>query len=99
MEQRFPPLRKLKVGDRVRLVHFPDEYLSPHALHRQTRQLYRRLLARRRFVRVYYVDEMGLPWIQCQFRQRNGKWEYHSLLIGTESGWVKVKPRKRSLRR
>jgi hypothetical protein len=50
-------------------------------------------------VRVYKIDEMGLPWIQCQFRRKNGKWEYHYLLIGMESGWVRVKRRKKSSKR
>jgi len=99
MEPTYPPLRNLKVGDRVRLVHFPTEYLPRHALHRETRQLYKRLLARRRSVRVNKIDELGMPWIRCQFRRKNGRWEYHGLLIGTESGWVKVRRRKRPAKR
>jgi hypothetical protein len=96
--QKYPPLRKLKVGDRVRLVQFPPQYLEPHTLHRDTRRLYKYLLARRRPVTVSEIDYLGLPWIRCQVRARNGRMEYHSLLIGTECGWVKVKPRRKSKR-
>jgi len=85
-DQCYPPLQHLEVGDRVRLVHLPTEYLPPHTLHRETRRLYKRLLARRRSVRVCKIDELGMPWIKCQFRRKNGQWEYHYLLIGTESG-------------
>src|SRR5262245_51754892 len=99
MVQTYPPLRDLKIGDRVRLVHFPHEYLPPHTLNREPTQLYARVLARGRAVRVYKVDEMGLPWIKCQFRQRNGKWEYHFLLIGTESGWTQLRQRKKRSKR
>jgi len=98
MTQSYPPLRDLKVGDRVRLVHLPGEYVQPHTLHRETRRLYKRLLARRRSVRVCKVDELGLPWIKCQFRRKNGRWEYHYLLISTESGWTRVKPRKHAVK-
>lgn len=93
--QEYPPLRSLKAGDLVRLVHFPIEYLKPGSLLPETRRLYRYLLARRRPVKVIYLDEMGLPWIGCRYRGRKGRMEDHWLLIGTESGWVKVKRRKR----
>ena len=91
----YPPLRDLKVGDRVRLVCFPKEYLPRHTLHAATRRLYKYLLKRKRPVLVTEIDEMGLPWIECQLRGRNGRMEHHGLLIGTESGWVKVKRRKK----
>jgi hypothetical protein len=96
MNRSYPPLRNLKVGDRVRLMHLPHEYVPRHTLHRDTRRLYARLLARRRSVCVHKIDEDGLPWIHCRFKRKNGNWEYHYMLIGTESGWTKVKPRKRS---
>jgi len=96
MDQTYPRLRNLKVGDKVRLVHFPCEYLAPRTLPRDTRRLYRYLLARRRPVRVWVIDEMGLPWIWFQCRGKHGGMEYHSLLIGTDSGWARVKSRKKS---
>jgi hypothetical protein len=92
--QKYPPLRNLKVGDHVRLVHFPPEYLPRHTLHADTRRLYKYLLARRRPVKVYLIDEMGLPWIECRLRHKDGRMEWHGLLIGTETGWTKVKGRQ-----
>lgn len=99
MEPTYPPLRNLKAGDRVRLVQFPTEYLARHTLHADTRRLYKYLLRRKRAVLVAKIDEMGMPFIRCQVRGRNGKMEYHGLLIGTETGWVKVKRRKKLVKR
>jgi hypothetical protein len=93
----YPPLRNLKEGDRVRLVCFPTEYLPAHTLHPETRLLYHRLLERRRSVRVSKIDDDGLPWIQCQFRGDDGEWDYHYLLIGTESGWTRIRPRRKTI--
>jgi hypothetical protein len=98
-EKIYPPLRGLKVGDKVRLVHFPTEYLPRLTLHRDTRQLYKYLLSRKRPVRVWQIDDWGLPWIRCQCRGRNGRMEYHTLLIGTETGWAKVQAEKKHRKR
>jgi hypothetical protein len=85
------PWRDLQVGDRIRIVRIPSEFDLPgYYVHRDTRRLYQRLIARRRSVRVYQVDSWGLPWIRCQFRRTNGRWEYHWLAINDDS-WVKVK--------
>ena len=99
MEKPHPPLQNLKVGDRVRLVHFPKEWVGRGLLPRDTRQLYKYLLARRSPVRVWQIDETGMPWIRCQLRAKDGVMEYHLLLIGTDSGWVKLKKRKKRARR
>ena len=93
---QYPPLRTLKVCDRVRLMHFPTEYLQVGSLHPETRKLYKFLLRRKPPVLVAEIDEWGLQWIRCQLRGMNRRMEHHLLLIGTESGWVKVK-RKRDL--
>src|SRR5437660_3280918 len=72
--------RKLRVGDRIRLVRLPSEFNQPgYYLHRETRQVYKRLIERRRPLRVYKIDEWGLPWIRCRFRRKDGSWEYNSL--------------------
>jgi len=86
---------QLRVGDFVRLVEFPPEFLLPNrGIHRSTRQVYKRLLARRRPLRVYEIDETNLPWIRCQFRRKNGFWEYHYLAIN-HGGIVRVKHRRK----
>ena len=96
--QKYPPFYTLKVGDHVRLVHFPTEYLRPGALFPETRRFYKYLLERKRPVKVCEIDDWGLPWIACQCRDGKGRMEHHWLLIGTESGWVKVK-RQRPVKR
>lgn len=91
--------RKLRVGDRIRFIHVPNDFATAdgYLLHRDTLRLYRRLIARRRSVRVAYLSEWGdskAPWIRCQFRRKDGRIEYHSLAVTESDGWVKVRPRK-----
>lgn len=87
--------RKLRVGDCVRLVEYPREFLAPgYGIHRDTVRLYRRLLARRRPLRVYKVDAWGCPWIRCRFQLRDGRWEHHHLMINN-SGLERVRSRKK----
>ena len=72
----------LRVGDRIRLVAFPTEWDQPgYRAPRSTRKVYRRLIERRRPLRVYQVDEWGMPWVACRFRDPRGNWEYHWLAI------------------
>lgn len=85
--------RTLRVGDRIRFIHMPTEFVRPDALHPSTRRVYKRLIERNKSVRVYEIDEWSMPWIRCQFRGRNGRWEYHGLLINHD-GWTRVKRRR-----
>jgi hypothetical protein len=86
--------RKLRVGDRIRIVRMPSyEALEGNTLHRDTRRLYRMLIARNRPLRVYEIDaRWRLPWIKCKFRMKTGRWEYHYLAVNDDS-WVRVKSR------
>jgi hypothetical protein len=86
--------RQLRVGDRVRLTSIPAEFLREgYYIHRDTIRVYKKLLARRRPLRVSVVDEYGSPWIECRFRRKNGRWEYHSLSINHD-GLARVMPRQ-----
>ena len=85
--------RELRVGDRIRIVRMPSAAaLEGYVLPRDTRRLYRLLIARNRPLLVYEIDERQLPWIKCQFRTKNGRWEYHFLAVNDDS-WVRVKNR------
>jgi hypothetical protein len=85
--------RDLRVGDRIHLVAMPSEFAQPgYFLAPCTRRVYERLIARRRPVRVFKIDEWGLPWIRCNFREHDGRWGYHSLAFNHD-GWVRVRPR------
>jgi hypothetical protein len=84
--------RELRVGDRIRIVGIPGEGMPGYFLHRDTRRVYKLLIARRRSVRIYEIDGYGYPWYQCRFRTRNGQWEYHSLMVAQyDNNWIKVK--------
>lgn len=85
--------QELEVGDRIRLVAEPPEWRQPgYHVPTSTRRLVRRLIARRRPLRIYEVDEWGSPWVCCRFRRAAGDWEHHFLSI-TQGGWVRVRPR------
>jgi hypothetical protein len=85
--------RDLKVGDRVRIVRLPSGADSPgYTFPLETRLVYRQLIARGRAVRVYRVDDNGLPWIRCRFKRKRGGWEHHFLALNDDS-WVRVKSR------
>jgi hypothetical protein len=83
--------RKLKVGDRVRVVRMPSGVDEPgYTFHRDTRKLYKRLIARGYTQRISKIDPRGVPWIECRFRLPDGRWEYHSLALNDDL-WVLVK--------
>jgi hypothetical protein len=85
--------RDLRIGDRIRIVRMPSGVDAPgYVFPPCTRRLYEKLITRRRSLRVYEIDEWGLPWIQCRFRQKNGTWLYHALAVNDDS-WVRVKRR------
>jgi hypothetical protein len=89
--------RKLRVGDRIRLVRMPSGFDQPgYYLHRDTWRVYKRLIERRRPVRVYKIDEWGLPWIQCRFRSKDGSWEHHFLAFDHD-GWLSVRRRQHGI--
>ena len=86
--------RNLRVGDRVRIVKYPTEWEEPgFFVPPMTRRLYKRLIAARRVLRIYAIDEWGRPVVGTKFRRRNGSWEYHALVIDDDS-WVEVKKRR-----
>jgi hypothetical protein len=87
------PWRELRVGDRIRVVRMPSGVDAPgYIFHRDTRRLYKRLIERRRSLRICRIDDWGLPWIRCQFKRKDGRWEYHSLAVNDDS-WVLVQRR------
>jgi hypothetical protein len=87
------PLQPLKLGDRIHIVRLPPEWKAPgYHVPRSTRDLYRRLMARKRPLVINEIDELGLPWIQCRFRDRGGRMVYHFLVID-DGCWVRVRAR------
>jgi hypothetical protein len=83
----------LRVGDRIRFTVIPTGF-SLENCHEETLEAYRTLIARRRSVRVYELDQLKVPWIRFRIKLADGTWENHSLLINHD-GWVRVRPRNR----
>ena len=85
--------KPLKVGERVRLIRFPPHWTDPaYHIPWSTREVYRRLMARRRPLRVDEVDEHG-AWVLCKFPSRAGRVHYHHIVLD-DGCWVRVIPRK-----
>jgi hypothetical protein len=88
---------KLKIGDRIRIIGIPKGQMF-----KETREVFRKLAARKQPLRICEIDEYGQPWYRCRLRilrspgQANRcKWEEHSLAIMEgDDNWIKVKPRK-----
>ena len=86
--------RKLKVGDRIRIVSVPGEGVAGYWMHRDTRRVFKKLIARNRTVRIFKFDEYGMPWYECRFKRRNGRFEIHWLNVSDdEDNWVLVQTR------
>jgi hypothetical protein len=85
--------RDLRIGDRIRIVRLPTEWgQRGYHVPKSTCTLYRRLIQRGRAVRVFKIDEFGIPWIACRFRRKDGSWEYHYLAVNDDS-WARVRTR------
>ena len=86
----------LRVGDRIRIVVLPGVGVPGYYLHRDTRAVFKKLIARARSVRIARIDEDGLPWYACRFRMKSGRWEWHYLAVcDSDNNWVPVKPRRK----
>jgi len=90
--------RRLRIGDRIRLVAIPLDFLDWKSLHRETKQAYKYLLGRRRPVTVWQIDEYGMPWVLFRFREKNGRIGDNSLAVNHE-GIVLVRSRPKSSRK
>lgn len=87
---------ELRVGDRIRIVDVPGRGIPNYTIHPETVRVYKMLVNRKRSVRICWIDEYGEPWYECRFRRRNGRLEFHSLVVMSEdTNWVPVKKRKR----
>lgn len=66
-----------------------------YTIHKETVRVYKMIIARKRAVRIYKIDEWGCPWYAVKFRRKDGTWDDHWLnLMPGETNWVLVKKRK-----
>ncbi len=60
----MPDPKKLKVGDRIRFIRFPEEWSRPGiGVHRDSVAFMNAMIRRHFPSRVYKVDEEGYPWL------------------------------------
>lgn len=84
--------RRLQVGDWIRILGIPDEFLRPgQCFPQETRELYERLIRLRRRVKVSEIDDLGYPWISYRYRDAAYDWRWHGLMIGEHDLFVRVK--------
>ena len=87
-------MRKLKVGDRIRITGVASDLGNPdYYCPRATKIVWRKLAARKRSVRICEIDSWGVPWYHCKFwNTRYKRWEHHYLSVGCdEDNWKLVK--------
>jgi hypothetical protein len=89
--------RRLRVGDRIRLLRLPTDFFDWRSLHRETKEAYRYLLNRRTPLRVFQIDEYGFPWVEFQFRDKSGKMR-HDWMAMNHGGIAIVKARTKATR-
>ena len=85
-------MKKLKVGDKIRILEVPGKDIPGYFIHKDTVQVYKRIIARKRAVRISSIDEYDQPWYTVKFRRKNGSWEYHWLAVMEgDTNWVRVR--------
>ena len=79
----------LKVGDVVKMVRVPQCVLKSPPLLRDGmdgfKRVYQRAVARGSRLRVTWIDEYGFPWVEYQFKNKRGEWEYHAMQVEDDS--------------
>lgn len=90
--ERASDWRRLRVGDRVRIVAIPvaDEKQLRETGNAFTVRVLRRLIRTRSVRTITKIDEWGSPWFEYRMRGRGGRTEYHSLIISDDESWVPV---------
>ena len=86
----------LKVGDRIRIISVPGVGIPNYWIHKDTVQVFKKIIARKRGVRIDRIDEDGTPWYTVRFKLKGGKWAWNFLaVLEGETNWVAVRPRSR----
>jgi hypothetical protein len=91
----MPSYRKLRVGDRIRLVAVPsnDVLQTERELARGledagwTADTLELIIKRRRILTISSIDEYGYPWFECRLRRPDGALEHHSMAIMDDHSW------------
>ncbi len=93
-------LQEVQIGDKIKFFAIPEDGSKGYHLHKETRGLYKALIARRRPAKVVAMrDDFGgpAPEIYCRIKDKKGRTQHHWLVL-TEIDAVccrKVVPRKK----
>jgi hypothetical protein len=90
--------RKLRAGDRVRLLRVPEADLRQRKeevrrgaeMAGWTADTLERILALDPVVTIDHVDEYGAPWFNYELIGEDGQPEHHSLTITEDESWELV---------
>jgi hypothetical protein len=90
--------RKLRAGDRVRLLRVPesdlrqrdDEVRRGAEMSGWTADTLERILAIDPVVTIDHVDEFGAPWFRYELVNEDGQVEHHSLTITEDESWERL---------
>ena len=85
MPKRREPWQNLRVGDRIRIVRMPYENNPEYWLHDETKDVYAKLIALRRVLRIYEIDKTNLPWVKFRLTDDSGGYHYHFLAVNDDS--------------
>lgn len=85
---------KLKIGDQIRITGIPEGCERRHYLHKETKEVYKKIVERGRPVRISRIDEDGIRWYTVRFKE-DGAWVYHDLCVAeSDTNWNFVEKRK-----
>ena len=81
--------KKLRVGDRIRIVAIPqgDQRQYEESGDDFTVRVLRRLIRKKSAVRIGMIDDFSYPWLHYRFRNSRGKIEDHSLSVSDNESW------------
>jgi hypothetical protein len=83
----MPDRRKLKVGDKIRIISVPSGDRG------ETAKVLQEIVDRGRPVRIFQIDEYKMPWFIVHILRKNGRREIHSLAIMEDDSWRYVRAR------
>ena len=81
----MPDRRKLKIGDRIRLLRVPKGETS-----RWTKATIEAILRQDLVVVIDRIDEYGQPWVSYDLIRSNGRVAEHTIAIMDDDSWVPI---------
>ena len=86
--KKMPDPKLLKVGDRIKYVTRPLEWIDPKfKVCEDDKKFLDAIIKRGYWQRIYEIDEYGNPWIEIRLKV-DGKVQLHTWAIFEDSGWI-----------